>query len=100
MVNLHLGLISYSIVYVSKLADAFEFSCGSLKVLQGAQRCNGFYKQNLKTPFENSIGLLEKILDFEPWRRLCYGDDQGDRFTVLKADIFSSIIIVSSALFT
>ena len=34
-----------------------ELSCGSLKFLQGSQKCTGFYTQHLLVAFEDAIGL-------------------------------------------
>ena len=39
---------------------SLEFSCGSLKFLQGAQRCTGFYTQHLKLAFLDAIGVSGK----------------------------------------
>ena len=59
--------------------------CGSLKFLQGAQRCTGFYTEHLQVALEDGIGLPGKNLNFEPWKcsitqYVCF----GKCFIVLK----------------
>ena len=39
---------------------SLDFPYDSLKFLQGAQRCTGFYTHHLKVAFKDAIGLPEK----------------------------------------
>ena len=45
---------------------SLEFSCVSIKFLQGAQKCTCFYTQHSKIALEDATGLPRKKLDFEP----------------------------------
>ena len=57
-------------VQSSKLGGAgspgLEYSCGSLKFLQGAQRCTVCYTHHLYEAYEDAIGLPGKSRNFEP----------------------------------
>ena len=61
------GKSGLEISWSREVRGSLEFTCGSIELLHGAQRCTGFFIHHLQVPYEDAVGLTgEKSLISSP----------------------------------